>query len=290
MPHNAVLIANPTSGSFSRKTVDRAMEMLAAGGIATELRLTASADDPARFAREACRAGRDPLVIVAGGDGTLNGALNGLDPGVATLAVLPLGTANVLARELAIRSLDDAVSRVIRGATRPLTVGTASSNGAQRHFLLMAGIGVDGAVVTGVRTGEKRLLGQGAYFLSALRTLRAWERDLFEVTIDGRTLLCHTAIVCNAASYAGDFRLAPEADISSPDLQVVCMQERSRGAYLRLFRDMCCGHDAAACGARVVRGREIAVSGCKPVQLDGDPFSAAPLRITATANFARLVV
>jgi YegS/Rv2252/BmrU family lipid kinase len=290
MPRNAVLIVNPTSGSYSRTAVDRALDLLSRGGVAARLCLTANAGDPARFALEACTTWQDPLVIVAGGDGTINAALNGLRPGKATLAVLPFGTANVLARELAIDSAEDAVARIVRGISRPLKVGLVQSGSLRRYFLLMAGVGVDGAVVAGVRHREKRLFGKGAYFLSALRTLRSWDDSLLEVTVDGRGYRCHTAIVCNAARYGGRFRLAPRADMFSPGFQVVCLGDSRRGAYFRVCGDLLRGYAPSGAGIGIVAGREIEIGGRKPMQVDGDAFLAAPSRIMAVEGFVRLIV
>jgi diacylglycerol kinase family enzyme len=64
----------------------------------------------------------EPYIVVAGGDGTINAVLNGLLPGRATLAVIPVGTANVLTQELGIFFIDDALRRIVAGATRVLGV------------------------------------------------------------------------------------------------------------------------------------------------------------------------
>jgi diacylglycerol kinase family enzyme len=191
-------------------------QALKPAGLEPELLLTGCAEDAPRFASRICAAGDDPLILVAGGDGTLNGVLNGLAPGKATLGVIPLGTSNVLARELEIHSLDDALARIAAGRSRPVSVGELECGGDRRRFLLMAGIGVDGAVVRGVRLKEKRLVGKGAYLLSALREIGAWDRGELKVSGDGHTVSCHSVIVCNASKYGGNFVLAREADLFSP--------------------------------------------------------------------------
>ena len=84
--------------------------------------------------------------------------LNSVRPATATVAILPLGTSNVLAREIGIRSLEDGLERIVAGRSRQLPLGLLDLGRARHRFLLMAGIGVDGAVVRDVRPGEKRLL------------------------------------------------------------------------------------------------------------------------------------
>ncbi len=283
---NVTLIANPTSGGFSTPRIEEVVARLRTHGLDVELRLTAHANDAPRLACEACKTSDAPFVIAAGGDGTVNGVLNGLTPGMATLAVLPLGTANVLARELGIASLDDAVARIVRGHCRPLTVGRVQSGVLSRYFVLMAGAGFDGAVVEGVRLPEKRLAGKGAYLISALRVLRHWEYAPLEVVCDERPYCCHSAIVCNAARYGGNFRLAPGADLFDPLFRVVCVAGNRRRDLLDLVWRVVTGRPAG----HVLHAREVRISGRKPLQLDGDYCCHTPATITAVANFAQMIV
>ncbi len=228
MPRQCAIIVNPTSGSYSVKKLQRVIATLQSHNLAPELLLTQGPDDAARFARRLCTEQEAPLIIAAGGDGTVNEVLNGLVPGKGTLAVLPLGTSNVLAMELGIASLPEAVERIIRGETRPLPVGLLAKGGVQRYFSLMAGIGLDGAVVEGVRLCEKRIIGKGAYFLAALRLLVNWESGRLHVLAKEGEFDCHSVIVCNAAKYAGKFLLARQVDLFTPRFEVICVSGGSR--------------------------------------------------------------
>ena len=186
---------------------------------------------------------------------------------MATLGVIPLGTSNVLARELKIASLEDALARVARGTSRPISVGELECAGQKRRFLLMAGVGVDGAVVQAVRLGEKKLVGKGAYLLSALRILARWDRGELQVTGGGRSLSCHSVIVCNASRYGGNFLLAPEADLFSPGFQVLCIKG-GRLSYLRLALLLGLNRVAASRSVTLFQASELEVAGDKAVQLD----------------------
>jgi len=283
------LIVNPTSGTFSQAKVDQIMAGLRQRGLDPELLPTGSAADPALFASRICAQVPDPLIIVAGGDGTVNGVLNGLAPGAATLGVVPLGTSNVLARELKIASIDDALDRLARGGSRPISVGEIECAEGKKRFFLMAGVGFDGAVVRGVRLSEKRAVGKGAYLLSALRVVLAWDRSELQVSGGGRSLSCHGVIVCNAAKYGGDFVLAPEADLFAPGFQVVCIRG-GRLSYLKLALQLLLGRVAASRQTAVFTAGEVEVSGEKAFQLDGDYFGCAPLRIRAIPDLVRLIV
>jgi diacylglycerol kinase family enzyme len=265
------------------------MAALRRGGLDPELLTTGNAQDATLFAARICSEVMEPLVLVAGGDGTTNGVLNGLLPGVATLGVIPLGTENVLTRELKIVSIDDALGRVARGASRQISVGELESAGQRRRFLLMAGIGMDGAVVQGVRLREKRVVGAGAYLLSALRVLFGWDSGEFQITCGGRSLSCHSVIVCNASRYGGDFLLAPQGDLFSPGFQVLCIRG-GRLTYLKLALLLTLGRAATSRSVTAFLATELEASGDKAVQLDGDFFGFAPLRLRSIPDFVRLIV
>jgi len=280
---------NPTSGSTSGHKIKMLVEKLRNRGIDPELLLTTCADDAPRFAGRICAECADPLVLVAGGDGTVNGVVNGLVAGGATLGFIPLGTSNVLARELKIASVDDAVDRVAKGETKAVSVGEMTWEGGAVRFLLMAGIGVDGAVVEGVRLSEKRALGKGAYALSALRTLRRWNGEEVRVTAPGRTLSCHSVIVCNASRYAGDFVLAPHADLFSPGFEVLCIKG-GRLAHLALATRLFTGTATASRACTSFHAEQVTVEGSKCIQVDGDYCRGGAVTIRSLRDFLRLIV
>jgi diacylglycerol kinase (ATP) len=290
MPSHCAVIINPTSGGYAEEKRQALAAALEQSGFAPEFLMTAGPDDPARFARRLCAERENPLIIACGGDGTINGVLNGLEPGRATLAVAPFGTANVLARELGIATIGEAVARIARGTTRPMAVGLLQAEERRRYFFLMAGIGFDGSVVEGVREKEKRRFGKGAYLLAALRCLRGWKRDFLDLAIDGEHVACHSAVVCNARRYGGGFVLAPGADIFTPGFQVVCVRSAGRPAYFRLVLATMRGRELEGGDVCRLACRELTVVGRKAVQVDGDFWGYSPVRITAVGEFVRLIV
>lgn len=283
------LIVNPTSGGYSAAAIDRILHALTRNGLAPVLLTTATPQDAALFAARICAENEDPLILAAGGDGTVNGVLNGLVPGSATLGVIPLGTSNVLARELQIETVDEALQRVIRGDSRSIAAGEAECGGERRRFLLMAGAGVDGAIVQGVRLREKRALGKLAYFLSALRLLPAWDSSFLRVVSGGRSMSCHSVIVCNASRYGGNFLLAPETDLFTPTFQVLCLKGGAV-TYLKLFLLLVLGRLTTSSSVQSFMASELEVSGEKAVQLDGDYFGQGTSRFRVIPALARLIV
>ncbi|MBC7963869.1 MAG: diacylglycerol kinase family lipid kinase, partial [Steroidobacteraceae bacterium] len=227
------LLINPLSGSYSPALRKQLLSQLKSAGITPEVMNVTGPQEARRVCALIEVAVENPFVIVAGGDGTINAVINALTPGRSTLAVLPVGTANVLARELGIGSLADGIRRIAEGNSRLFSVGVIEGSGSVgQRFVLMAGIGLDGSIVQGVRFWEKRLLKKGAYLLSALRCLLKWRRGGFTLQADGHVLKCHSVIICNAARYGGDLVLTPAASIFEPELNLFCITSENRRAYL----------------------------------------------------------
>lgn len=286
-PH---LIVNSFSGSYSLRHLDRVVRSLAGAGITPHVHEIATLEDAKVCCMQIHNTEAAPYIIVAAGDGTINAVLNGIGPGKATLALIPLGTSNVLARELGIRSLDDSIGRIVRGVTKPLAVGVLESGEARCYFSLMAGIGFDGAVVRDVSRLEKRFFKQGAYGLSALRQMWAWDKEQMLVTCGGKNVSCHSVIISNAARYGGDFVLAPGQDVFRPGLTVTCITSDRRRTYLGLALDLLLRRDWPGCNVRRFTADDLIVSGTKPIQLDGDFAGYGPARLSVIDDFARIIV
>ncbi len=290
MAGDCAVIINRLSGSYTAESTEKVRSFLEVHGMAPSLYLTGDLDEASAIARSVCSSCRNPLIIVGGGDGTVNGVLNGLAPGTATMGVLPFGTANVLAKELGIVSIDDALLKIARGESRSASAGRIEKDGSVKYFLLMAGIGFDGSVVKGVRFREKRFLGKGAYVLSAIREFAGWDNDLMEVVADGGKTVCHSLIVCNCSRYAGHYTIAPEASMFEPELNAFCIQDTGRANLLKTAARLITGRGLQGAGVRALKPRQLVVSGNKPVQVDGDYFCQAPVKISVVADFVRLIV
>jgi len=284
------LLINPLSGSYSRALHDEIVSSLQGVGISPTCLTVTGPDDAQRACSGIEAVSDDPLLIVAGGDGTINLVVNALKPGGATLAILPVGTANVLALELGIGSVADGIARIGRGTTRPLTVGVVEGEAElSRRFVLMAGIGLDGEIVRCVRIREKRLLKKGAYLLSALRCLLRWPLERFTVSTDGRSLECHSVIVCNGARYGGNYVLTPDADLSDPLLDLFCITSNSRRSYLGIVAKVMAGRPCRPADVTLLRAGQVVVGGTRAIQLDGDYFGPAPVKIGIVVDFARII-
>jgi len=219
----AVIIGNPNSGSAGDEGyLEGFADTLRAGGLEVEVLNT----ERPNHATELAATGGNRLVIAAGGDGTVNEVLNGLSMG-ATLGILPLGTANVLARELGLPLEPEAAcERILTGAAFRMDVGVATDGeGSERRFACMAGIGFDADVVREVGPRLKRYLRSLAFPLAALKVYLRGGLPELHIKDGDTTHLVQYAVVANGQYYGGDFETAEDASLMSGELQVVLVEK-----------------------------------------------------------------
>lgn len=288
-----LVVFNPTAGRRGGRLA-AILAALEAQDCEVVLRKTAGPGDATRIARDESR-GFDVLAV-AGGDGTINEAANGLaelGPDAPALAVLPFGTANVLAHEIGL-GLDEArVARTVAtGRTETVHLGTVSEpRGTARRFLLMAGIGFDAAVVAGVDTRLKRRIGKGAYVWRMLVELWRYGYARYMVTVDGERHACASAVVAKGRFYGGRFVCAPDACLNEPDFQVCLFLRAGRLHVLRYSLALALGRLPKLPDVRLLRGRDIRLEGPfgAPIQADGDIVARLPSGVTIATHPLRLL-
>ncbi len=269
--HN-VAASRPRSGRF-RDVLAR----LDAAPCTVTIREMTGAGDALRLARAATPADFD-LIAVAGGDGTLNDAINGVGPESPPLGVIPLGTANVLAHETGL-GVDPPriVSGLLSGHRQPVVPGVVNG----RRFMMMAGVGFDAHVVGGVRRPVKRKLGKAAYMLEAARQLAINPCPHLDARIDGQPVAAATLVASRGRLYGGRFLLAPNADLRAPQLSVTLFPRRGRLAMAGYSAALPLGLLNRMNLVRNVTARRIEVTGPvgDPVQGDGDVIARLPATI-----------
>ncbi|HEY5598800.1 MAG TPA: YegS/Rv2252/BmrU family lipid kinase [Kiloniellales bacterium] len=289
-----LIIRNPAAGRCGGRFAVT-LRRLHALGCRTEVRETTAPGDAEAWAREAAAADFD-LVVAAGGDGTIREVINGL-AGLAQappLAVLPLGTANVLAIEIGLPADPAALADVIAaGTARPICLGRIRDQaGRSTLFTAMAGVGFDAQVVAGVSLGLKRILGKGAYVAESLRQLGAFRFPRYRAVIDGRSYEAASVIVANGRHYAGRYVCAPPATIADPTLYVCLFESSGALAVMRYMVALQAGRLAERPDYRIVPARRVAItaSAGEPVQADGDIVARLPVEIDGMADALRLVM
>ncbi len=237
------------------------------------------------LARRSLEAGAD-AILVLGGDGTLNEVANGMIGSEVPLAVLPAGTANVLARELGLPRRSVAAARRI-GQCVPLRIAVGllrcAGQSQPRHFLLMAGVGFDGHIVYHLNLSLKARLGQIAYWVGAAKEI-VRRLDEFEAAAEGRRFRCTFALASRVKNYAGYMKIATGASLLKDDFEVAIFRGRSTFRYYTLYLGAAlAGRTASAPGCTFLRSREVVFESdaAEPiyVQVDGEYAGRLPARV-----------
>lgn len=234
------VIRNPRSGRGAGSRSWPRLEALLREALGDRVCAVEETTAPGSARAQAERMARDGIGIVAaaGGDGTVSDVMQGLLGSDSALAILPLGTGNDFARtigvgpdpRLAVRALAD--GRLMR-----VDVGSWRQGDRTGYFLNVAGCGFDAVVAERINTGIRRLRGKAAYFVAILQTLRAYRPTLLEIEADGerfskRAMLC---AIANARSYGGGMKVAPTAEISDGELDLVLVGEFRPMEFLFAF-------------------------------------------------------
>jgi len=289
-----LVIYNPTSGRRKRRKLERFLFHLDRLGAAVTLRETTAPRHAEALARAADPAQVD-AVLVAGGDGTINEAVNGLAGSPLPLTVLPLGTANVLANEIGLPRRSAALARIAAFApARPVWPGEAMAEGATggaRRFLIMAGLGFDAEVVEHLDLALKRRTGKLAYVASIFGRLRDYRPCFYRGEVDGAAVMGASLVAAKAHFYGGRFVLAPAARLEDPSLQIVVFEHAGRSAALGYMAAMSLGLLQRCRSLRVLRGESVRLlePAGAALQLDGDIQLRLPARIGIASTPLKLV-
>lgn len=219
LPPPYPLILNPRAKSEKGR---RALKFIMAYATRFIIHATRSREEAIALARQFAADG-EPLVIAAGGDGTLNAVIEGLAGSATVLGVFPTGTMNVFAREMGIPydRLANALEVIDGGHHKE--VDLFAMNGAP--FVQMAGVGFDAQVIEETSWQRKKRLGPLAYVLTAIKVLRA-EPPVLEVDGgDGRDRRGVALLVGNGVLYGGQFPFFKNARNDDGLLDVILFKE-----------------------------------------------------------------
>ncbi len=293
-----VIIYNPKAGSLRAGTerIQQLISALRSHNLAindAQIHPTKAAGDATRLTHEAV-ADNTNLVIACGGDGTINEIAQALVGTKTTLAVLPGGTANVLAKELQLPTDPNDLAKLISlNRSRIISVGRASKpdKSWSRYFLLMAGIGLDASIIETVNPELKKQWGLGSYVAAGLKTLATWPLKPFTIQFNEEEHEATFAIVANAANYAAWFNIAPEANMETDHLNVCVFNSRSRLMYLSYaFLSLFGAHTISPTVIhKPILSTYANTSIDTPVQLDGELVGHLPMLFECVPQSLRII-
>jgi YegS/Rv2252/BmrU family lipid kinase len=298
-------IVNPRSGSWQRSGYERQDPIeIVSHWLAPEapasltVKVMHGPKEGVALTRQALAEGFSTVVAV-GGDGTINDVIQGLcgdcSQARGRLGLIPMGTANVLARILGLPLHDPlAASRIVReGHTRRIDLGRANG----QWFALVAGIGFDGAVTRAIDPRCKRMFGRLAYVATAARVATRFPRARITLQTDAgppRDYDAFLVLIANGGRYAGNYRLGAYVRLDDGMLDVfVCLRN---GPLLPTV--MATGYALArsrldrAAGVVHFRVRQAVVTADRalPLQLDGDAVGATPASVSVVPAAIEVIV
>ena len=291
------LICNPVSGGGAWNPERLRAEF---GDRKFDWRLTQGPDD----AREAAREWRSGLLVVAGGDGTVNEVVQGLGsagfPDGVTLALLPTGTGNDLARTLAVPTdLEEALETMRAGRTRSLDAARVCSEKVGERFFVNVAVGGVGAKVSEAADDEglKDRWGRLTYSRAFFEVTQGFDAPKLKLTVDGeqRRIRAVNVAVGNCRYAGGGWPAAPRANPEDGLLDLVAVKEAGPSGLLALAKEVLAGRDYLRSeGVYFARGRSIRVETEPPggfgFNVDGELIGCGPAEFCVIPRALKVIV
>jgi diacylglycerol kinase (ATP) len=266
MPSRALLLLNPRARGGAG----------AAGEIATRLRdlgidlVAEPAEDPARLPQLIRRhQGEVDRVIVGGGDGTLHSSVQVLVESGLPLGIIPLGTANNLARTLGIPSdPEGACALIAAGHRRRIDLGWVNG----RYFCTTASVGLSVQITGELSPGAKRRWGPVAYALAAIKVLRRSRPFRAEISWEGGSRQTRTVqiVVGNGRHYGAALAVAPDAAIDDARLDLYSLEVNHWWDLVKLAPFLKWGTHVHREEVEALRARTIEIRTRRPMPIDVD--------------------
>jgi diacylglycerol kinase (ATP) len=294
MSRTVAVLLNPASGGGRSAARGPAIvEGFRRRGVTAELVAGASAEHAVELARQAVASGVDALVA-AGGDGTINTALQAVAGTATPLGIIPLGTGNDNARLLGLPVKDPEGAIDVICMFRPRTVDVASvvcADGSRHYFLGVLSAGFD-SLVTERANNLTWPKGHARYIVAMLAELRTFKPCNFTITVDGEVMRGRgmLAAVGHGVSYGGGMRVCEGAVIDDGLLQLTWLHESTKWHFVRTFPSVFRGTHIRDETVSQHAGRRIRIEA--PHQLafaDGDRMGELPIDIEVHSGALRVL-
>jgi len=280
------IIFNPKAGSSKLSKLNKIITELNKNNTVTLFETTA-AGDATNIART--ESANFDIVVAAGGDGTINEVVNGIDPNTP-LAIIPMGTANIVAIEAGISNNSKAICAAInQGKTKRAYVSTINN----KKFILMAGIGYDAQVVTNINPKLKKIFGKLIFALEGFKQFFKLKEFTITIKTNNQTYNANWVLITNAKHYAGSHSITTSTNIFDEHLVCYIFPDLNKLNFLYyLFLILLFGDLSKSDKIITVRSTsfEITSSTATPVQCDGELFGQLPVLIKNNKECVNLLI
>jgi len=275
MPARIPVILNPAARSTQAAAREQALRLLSPE---PELVLTSGPGEATEIAEKLAREGH-PLVVAAGGDGTMNEVLQGIShvnaeraPGEkhTALGVMPVGTMNVFSLELGLPSQDLAAcwGRISSGHFREVDLWMAN----HQYFVQLAGVGFDAEIIQETSWENKKRYGPLSYVMSAMQVLTR-EPPVLSVNVPGRPALHGSVVLIGSGKhYGGPVPVFPRASNQDGLLDLLIFRGLGGWEFAQMLRAILEGRYEPAEDIDYLQVREFTVTASPeaPLEVDGE--------------------
>lgn len=271
-------LVNPAAGAGrARERWDPVADGLRAAGAEVRVELTRSAAHAREYAEQDAAAGR--IVVAVGGDGLVREVAGGVVRGGGTMAIVPAGRGNDLARRLGLPNrAPDLAGLLLRASARRIDV--IDADGTIVPGNVYAGVdSLAGALIN----ANRRLPALLAYRLAPVRVLVRWRPATFTVTVDGseHTASAHSVVIANSGGYGHGLDIVPSAQLDDGLLDVLVVGAGPRREIVSFLRQARAGTHVQRPDVTVYRGREVRLAADRllPAGADGDELGPLPVNV-----------
>ncbi len=286
-----MIIGNPAAGTGRAvQSIRRLESCLRRRGCQPQTVLTEVRGQATELARQVD--GDVDCLVVAGGDGTIHETVNGLaDPTRTPIAILRVGTANILAKDLKLpRDVDMLADSIVRRRIRRLDLGLL---GAGRRFLMVVSCGFDASVIRSIHENRSSARGPWGYPLPIFRTMRRYRAPRLRVRVDGAAPIEGALVVAaNTSTYAGVMSVADRARPDSGHFDVVVLPRGNVASLMRYAWMSWRRRISRLDGVAYVTGTSVRIESQDDpdVEVDGESYGTTPVELTLQPGAVPVVV
>ena len=279
------VIINPQAGSNNKKFLQQLIQRLSDSNQVT-LFETKKAGDATIIAKKQSK--NFDIVAVAGGDGTIQEVINGI--GAKTiLAIIPMGTANIIALEAGItKNINHLCKIILKGKIKKIHVPTINN----RKFILMVGIGLDAFIVKNVNNNLKKIFGKIIFFIETVKQFFILQKPRIKIITNKKTFFANWVLITNACHYAGPHQITKQANIFNSNLVGYIFTNLTRINFLYyVFLIIFFGDLSKSKNIITVKSNEFKITANQniPVQCDGEIFNKSTLLIKNSKSLVNLL-
>jgi diacylglycerol kinase (ATP) len=279
------VIINPQAGSNNKKFLQQLIQRLSDYNQVT-LFETKKAGDATVIAKKQSK--NFDIVAVAGGDGTVQEVINGISA-KTILAIIPMGTANIIALEAGItKNINHLCKIILKGKIKKIHVPMINN----RRFVLMTGVGFDAFIVNNINNNVKKIFGKIIFFIETLKQFLILKKPNIQVIANKKTFLGNWVLITNACHYAGPYQITKQTTIFNANLVGYIFTNLTRINFLySLFLIIFFGDLSKSKKIITIKSDQFKIKGNNniPVQCDGEIFNRSTLLIKTSKFVVNLL-